>query len=184
MTNFTPAEQALIDVWDAHTAAEFERKDADAAIATMTEHPALIHVPVGTGATGKEPLRRFYRDIFIPQMPPDFSLELVTRTVGQDRVVDEFVVSFTHSVQMDWFAPGIPPTGRGLRVPHVGIVAFEGGKIASEHIYWDQATVLLQLGRLDDGLPVLGGSQADRLMDPDAPANTLIEGLERGGRGG
>ena len=128
MPGFTAAEQALIDVWDAHTAAEFERKDADAAIATMTEHPVLIHVPVGTGATGREPLRKFYREIFIPQMPPDFKLELLTRSVGQDRVVDEFIVRFTHTVRMDWFAPGIAPTRRRLVVPHVGIVAFEGGK--------------------------------------------------------
>jgi carboxymethylenebutenolidase len=173
----TAAEQALIDVWNAHTAAEFERKDADAAIATMTEHPVLIHVPVGTGATGREPLRKFYREIFIPQMPPDFELELLTRSVGQSRVIDEFIVRFTHTVQMDWFAPGIAPTGRRLVVPHVGIVAFEGGKISSEHIYWDQATVLLQLGILGEGLPALGADQADRLSNSDAPANTLIKRL-------
>jgi carboxymethylenebutenolidase len=177
MPGFTAAEQALIDVWNTHTAAEFELKDADAAIATMTEHPVLIHVPVGTGATGREPLREFYREIFIPQMPPDFELELLTRSVGQNRVIDEFIVRFTHTVQMDWFAPGIAPTGRRLAVPHVGIVAFEGGKISSEHIYWDQATVLLQLGILEDGLPALGADQADRLSNSDAPANTLIKRL-------
>ncbi len=177
MPGFTPAEQALIDVWDAHTAAEFEHKDADAAIATMTERPVLIHVPVGTGATGREPLRKFYREIFIPQMPPDFALDLLTRTIDRHRLVDEFIVRFTHTVRMDWFAPGIEPTGRRLVVPHVGIIAFEGGKISSEHIYWDQATVLLQLGLIEDGLPALGADQADRLSDPDAPANTLIDRL-------
>ena len=177
MPGFEAREQALIDVWDAHTAAEFEQKDADAAIATMTEHPVLIHVPVGTGATGREPLRKFYREIFIPQMPPDFELELLTRSVGQNRVIDEFIVRFTHTVQMDWFAPGIAPTGRRLVVPHVGIVAFEGGKISSEHIYWDQATVLRQLGLLEQGLPALGADQADRLLHSDAPANTLITRL-------
>ena len=175
MGGFTAAEQALIDVWDAHTAAEFEQKDADAAIATMTDRPVLIHVPVGTGATGREPLRAFYRDVFIPQSPPDFELELLTRSVGQNRIVDEFIIRFTHTVQMDWFAPGIAPTGRRLVVPHVGIVAFEGGKISAEHIYWDHATVLLQLGILDGGLPALGADQADRLVDPEAPANALIE---------
>ena len=175
MPDFTAAEQALIDVWDAHTAAEFEQKDADAAIATMTEHPVLIHVPVGTGATGREPLRRYYRDIFIPQMPPDFELELLARSVGQNRVIDEFIVRFTHTVRMDWFAPGVAPTGRRLVVPHVGIVAFDGGKISSEHIYWDQATVLLQLGVLEERLPALGAAQADRLLNAEARANTLIE---------
>jgi carboxymethylenebutenolidase len=177
MPVFTPAEQALIDVWDAHTAAEFAEKDADAAIATMTEHPVLIHVPVGTGATGREPLRKFYRETFIPHMPPDFELELLSRSVGHNRVIDEFIVRFTHTVQMDWFAPGVAATGRRLVVPHVGIVAFEDGKISSEHIYWDQATVLLQLGLLEPGLPALGADQADRLSNPDAPANTLINRL-------
>ncbi len=179
MEPFSPAQQALIDVWDAHTTAEFVHKDADAAIATMTDTPVLVHVPVGTGATGREPLRTFYREIFIPQTPPDLELQLLSRTVGQDRVIDEFVLRLTHTVQMDWFAPGIAPTGRRLIVPHVGIVAFEDGRISSEHIYWDQATVLLQLGVLEDGLPALGADQADRLLDADAPANALIAKFSR-----
>lgn len=177
MEGFTAGEQALIDVWEAHTAAEFVQKDADAAIATMTENPVLIHVPVGTGATGQEPLRKFYREIFIPQTPPDFTLDLLTRSIARNRLIDEFIVRFTHTVQMDWFAPGIAPTGRRLVVPHVGIVTFEGGRISSEHIYWDQATVLLQLGVLEQGLPALGAEQADRLSNSDAPANRLLERL-------
>ena len=179
MEPFSAADQALIDVWEAHTTAEFVDKDADKAIATMTDNPVLVHVPVGTGATGKEALRRFYKDIFIPQMPPDVELQLLTRTVGQDRVIDEFVLHFTHSVQMDWFAPGVGPTVRRLAVPHVGIIAFQDGKISSEHIYWDQATVLLQLGVLDDGLPALGADQANRLLNPEAPANELIAKLAK-----
>lgn len=174
-TDYSDSEKRLIDVWDAHTAAEFELKDADAAIATMTEHPVLIHVPVNTGATGKEPLRRFYREIFIPQMPPDVELQLLTRSVGQDRIIDEFILHLTHTVRMDWFAPGIEPTGRRLAVPHVGIISFEDGKISSEHIYWDQATVLAQLGLLSDRLPVLGATQCDRLLDADAPVNQLMD---------
>ena len=172
---FSPAEQALIDVWNRHTAAEFEDKDADAAIATMTERPVLVHVPVGTGATGREALRKFYAETFIPNMPPDIALELLSRSVGQDRLIDEFIVRFTHTVRMDWFAPGIEPTGRRLEVPHVGVIAFEGGKIASEHIYWDHASALIQLGVLDAaGLPALGGEQCARLLDPDAEANRLM----------
>jgi carboxymethylenebutenolidase len=69
MKQFTNEEQALIDVWEAHMASEFVQKDADAAIATMTDRPVLIHVPVNTGATGREPLRKFYAETFIPQMP-------------------------------------------------------------------------------------------------------------------
>jgi carboxymethylenebutenolidase len=175
-SKFSPTEQALIDVWDRHTAAEFEERDADAAIATMTDHPVLIHVPVGTGATGREALRKFYREIFIPQMPPDAKLQLLNRSVGQNRVVDEFILRLTHTLRMDWFAPGIEPTGRRLEVPHVAIIGFENGKIASEHIYWDQATVLVQLGVLDaKHLPALGVEQSDRLLRPEAPANQLIE---------
>ena len=137
MQHHTPAEQALIDVWDAHTSAEFVHKDADAAIATMTDNPVLIHVPVGTGATGREALRAFYREIFIPQTPPDIELQLLTRTIGPNLLIDEFILRMTHTVQMDWFAPGIAPTGRRLVVPHVGIISFEDGKISAEHIYWD-----------------------------------------------
>ncbi len=177
MTRFGPDDQALIEVWEAHTAAEFEHKDADAAIATMTERPVLIHVPVNTGATGKEALRKFYAEIFIPQMPEDVELELLSRSVGQDRIIDEFILHLTHSIRMDWFVPGIEPTGRRLAVPHVGIIAFENGKISSEHIYWDQATVLSQLGLLDSSLPVMGADQKNRLLDSDAPANQLIDRL-------
>ena len=179
MTRFGPDDQALIEVWEAHTAAEFEHKDADAAIATMTERPVLIHVPVGTGATGKEALRKFYAEIFIPQMPEDVELELLSRSVAQSRIIDEFILHLTHSVRMDWFVPGIEPTGRRLAVPHVGIIAFENGKISSEHIYWDQATVLLQLGLLDSSLPAMGADQKNRLLDSDAPANQLIDRLSR-----
>lgn len=175
MTTYTPAEQALIDVWEAHTAAEFAEHSADAAIATMTDHPSLTHVPVGTGATGREEVRRFYAEVFIPQAPPDIELELLSRTVGQDRIVDEFILHLTHTLRMDWFAPGIPATGRRLRVPHVGIIHFEGDKIRSEHIYWDHATLLRQLGVLPDGYPVMDASQCARLLDPDAPANELID---------
>lgn len=177
MEGSSPAKQTLVNVWETHTAAEFVHKDADEAISTMTDNPVLIHVPVGTGASGKEPLRKFYRDVFIPNMPPDIGLELLTRTVGHERVVDEFIMHMTHSVRMDWFVPGVEATGRRLAVPTVGIISFEGDKISSEHIYWDQATVLMQLGLLDDSLPVLGANQPDRLLNPEAPANELIARL-------
>ena len=176
--SFSPSQQTLVDTWEAHTSAEFELKDADAAIATMTAHPVLIHVPVGTGATGREPLRKFYREVFIPQVPPDTSLELLTRSVTSDRLIDEFILHYTHTVQIDWLAPGIAPTGRRVAVPHVAVITFEGDKICSEHIYWDQASVLAQLGVLDRKLPILGGDQSARLLDADAPANQLI--AERG----
>lgn len=177
MAEFSDAQQALIDVWEAHTASEFEQGNADAAIATMTDHPVLIHVPVGTGATGREPLRKFYAEVFIPQLPKDAELELLTRTVTPARLVDEFILRFTHDIRMDWFAPGIEPTGRQLAVPHVAVIGFEGGLMCSEHIYWDQATVLRQMGVIDKGRAIMGADQCDRLLDPSAPANTLIDGL-------
>ena len=177
MWQFTNDEQTLIDVWEAHTASEFELRDADAAIATMTDRPVLIHVPVNTGATGREALRKFYAEIFIPQMPKDAKLELLTRSVGQGRIIDEFILRLTHTVRMDWFAPGVEPTGRRLAVPHVAVIAFENGLIASEHIYWDQATVLVQMGLLEGHLPVMGADQGNRLLDADAPANQLIDQL-------
>ena len=172
--SISPGQQTVIDAWEAHTRAEFELKDADAAIATMTAHPVLIHVPVGTGATGKEQLRTFYRDVFIPQVPSDTSQEVLNRSVTADRLVDEFILHFTHTVQIDWLVPGIAPTGRRVAVPTVGVIAFEGDKIASEHIYWDQASVLVQLGVLDGRLPALGADQSARLLNADAPANQLI----------
>jgi carboxymethylenebutenolidase len=175
MTDFTDDERRLIETWEAHTAAEFEHKDADAAVATMTDHPVLIHVPVGTGATGKEAVRRFYAEIFIPQSPEDFELDLLTRSVGQNRIIDEFIVRFTHSIRMDWFAPGVEPTGRRIAVPHVAVIAFEDGRMSSEHIYWDHATVLRQMGLLDASLPVMDASQCDRMLNVEAPANTLID---------
>lgn len=179
MSRYSDFERRLIDVWEAHTAAEFEIKDADAAMATMTEHPVLIHVPVGTGATGKAALRKFYAEILIPQAPPDIELQLLTRTAGQDRIVDEFIVRFTHTLRMDWFAPGIEATGRRLAVPHVGVICFEGEKISSEHIYWDHATVLAQLGLLGKDLPVIGAAQGDRLIDANAPVNRFIARIKQ-----
>jgi carboxymethylenebutenolidase len=169
----TRHQQTLVATWEAHTGAEFELKDADAAIATMTDHPVLVHVPAGTGATGREPLRKFYAELFIPQTPPDASLTLLTRTVADERLVDEFIFEFTHTGQVDWLVPGIPATGRKVAVPHVAVITFEGDKIASEHIYWDQASMLRQLGVLDGDLPVLGADEGARLLDADAPVNEL-----------
>jgi carboxymethylenebutenolidase len=176
MSNVAGSEQALVDVWDAHTAAEFELKSADAAVRVMTEDVELVHVPVGTGGHGREALRRFYADVFIPQIPPDMELERLSRTVSvaANTLVDEFIVHLTHTVQMDWFVPGVAPTARALAVPHVAVIAFEGGKIRSEHIYWDQGTALRQLGVLGDDVPVLCDDAPDRSLDPKARANALI----------
>jgi carboxymethylenebutenolidase len=165
----------LGEVFDAHTGAEFEARDVDATMATMSETPSVTHVPVMTGGYGREAVRRFYQTWFIGRWPKDTALKRLSRTVGQDRVVDEVIVSFTHDCEMPALLPGVAPTGRKVALPHVVVVGFDNGKIAYEHIYWDQASLLVQIGVLDRAkLPVTGAEQADRLLDPTLPSNTLI----------
>jgi carboxymethylenebutenolidase len=164
-------------VFDAHTAAEFKTRDIDATMATMTDAPHLTHVPTMTGGDGYEAVRRFYETWFIGHWPADMAIKLLSRTVGDDRVVDEMIVSFTHDCEIPAILPGVAPTGRKVVLPHVAVVGFKGGKIAYEHIYWDQASLLVQIGLLDRAkLPVTGAEQAARLLDPSLPSNTLIPG--------
>jgi carboxymethylenebutenolidase len=159
--------EAKIDlgaVFDAHMAAEFEFKDAEMAMETMAEVPSLIHVPVMTGASGREALHAFYRDHFVGKWPADLSVERISRTETESMVIDEFIVRFTHDVVMDAIVPGVAPTGRRVELPHVAVVGFEDGKIAFERIYWDQGSMLVQLGLLDpDKLPLVGREQAAAL---------------------
>jgi len=171
------AQQALLRRWEEHLACEFTVKDAKAAIATMVEHPRVNHVPVMTGGVGRVELERFYRTHFIPQMPPDRERIPISRTIGKNRIVDEFVSRFTHTVRMDWFLPGVPPTGKRVEVAIIVVVEFDDdGRIVAERIHWDQASVLVQLGLLDPtGLPVAGVETARKVLDPDLPANVLIE---------
>jgi carboxymethylenebutenolidase len=165
----------LGQVFDAHTGAEFEAHDIDATMATMSATPSVTHVPVMTGGCGREAVRRFYETWFIGRWPKDTALKRLSRTVGQDRVVDEVIVSFTHDCEMPALLPGVAPTGRKVVLPLVVVVGFDNGKIAYEHIYWDQASLLVQVGLLDRAkLPVTGAEQADRLLDPALPSNTLI----------
>ena len=164
----------LGEVFDAHTGAEFETRDIDATMATMTETPSVTHVPVMTGGHGREAVRRFYETWFIGRWPKDTALKRLSRTVGQDRVVDEVIVSFTHDCEMPALLPGVAPTGRKVVLPHVVVVGFDNGKIAYEHIYWDHASLLVKIGLLEAKLPVTGAEQADRLLDPTLPSNKLI----------
>ena len=161
--------------FDAHTAAEFETRDIEATMATMGEAPHLTHVPVMTGGSGREAVRSFYETWFIGRWPSDTKIIPVSRTVGENSVVDEVIVSFTHDCEMPALLPGVAPTGRKVVLPHVVVVGFKGGKIAYEHIYWDQASLLVQIGLLDKSkLPVTGAEQAARLLNPSLPSNTLI----------
>ena len=163
-------------LWEAHTRYEFETRDVAATMATMVGDPYVNHVPVMTGGVGQRDLARFYANHFIPKCPADIAMVPVSRTIGGDRVVDEMVVSFTHDVEIDWMLPGVAPTGRRVEVPLVAVVGFRGGKLYHEHIYWDQASVLVQIGVLDPkGLPVAGVETAKKLLDETLPSNTLMK---------
>jgi len=151
-------------VFDAHVKAEFIDKDVSATMATMVAEPYLTHVPTLTGGTGRSEVESFYRDHFVGHWPDDVEVKPLSRTVGQNRVVDELIVSFTHDREMRVFLPGVPPTGRKVVLPHVVVMGFdEAGRVAYEHIYWDQASLLVQVGLLDPALlPVSGAEQAKR----------------------
>lgn len=174
----TPANAAseLVELWEEHIRHEFVTRSTDDTLDTMVEDAYVDHVPVLTGGSGHRELREFYATHFIPKMPPDMEMVPVSRTVGSDQLVDEMVIKFTHSIEMDWMLPGIPPTGRRVEVPLVVIVRFRDGKLAHEHIYWDQASVLVQLGLLGpEKLPVAGVESARKVLDPTEPANMLIQ---------
>jgi carboxymethylenebutenolidase len=139
----------LSAVWQEHTYAEFVLKDAEAALATMVEEPYVVCVPSGVAAVGRSEVREFYTKRFLPSIPPDFELKQLSQVFGGERLVEEFVVRFTHTLAMDWMLPGVAPTGRTVEFALVALIGFRDGKICHEHIYWDQATVLSQLGVLD-----------------------------------
>ena len=163
------------DVFDAHTAAEFQLRDIDATMATMGDAPHVTHVPTMTGGHGREDVRAFYETWFIGKWPEDTVVTPLSRTIGETGLVDELIISFTHDCEMPALLPGIAPTGRKVTIPFVVAVGFDGDKISYERIYWDQASMLVQLGLLDKALlPVTGAEQTARLLDPNLPSNTLI----------
>jgi len=172
-------EKTLSNVWDQHVGAEFTAKDADQSVATMTAEAYVNLIPLMAGAHGRDRVRDFYANHFLQQLPPDIEIVPVSRTIGQGQVVDELIVRFTHSIRMDWLLPGIPPTGKRVEVPFVAIIRFDGDKIAHEHLYWDQASVLVQLDLIDRTLPVRGGEIAAQVLNPTQPTNELIH---RGGQ--
>jgi carboxymethylenebutenolidase len=175
MSGQSAHEDNLVRLWEEHMRYEFETKNAEDTIATMVEDSYVNHIPVMTGGVGHAALRAFYSTHFIPKMPPDMAMTPLSRTIGTDQLVDEMVIDFTHTVEIDWMLPGIAPTGRRVEVALVVIVRFRDGKLAHEHIYWDQASVLAQLGLIDpDKLPVAGAESAKKALDPSLPANALI----------
>jgi carboxymethylenebutenolidase len=173
--DLTAPQRALVETWERHMAAEFDSRSPDATMATMTADPIVNHVPVMTGGVGAREVRQFYTQYFIGRHPPDTAIVPLTRTVGQTRIVDELIYQFTHTIEMPWMLPGIAPTGRHVEVALVVVVEFVEGKISAERIYWDQASVLAQLGILDpDRLPATGSEAARKVRDP---AQELSNGL-------
>ena len=157
----TAAQNEMVQAWEAHLAAEFAMKSIDATMATMTPTPFVNHVPVMTGGVGYENVKQFYSTDFLPGHPADTKSVFVRRTIGDSSIVDELVHSFTHDIEMPWILPGIPPTRRKVEVAIIVVVEFEGGKVQGERIYWDQATVLAQIGLLDAAkLPICGAEAA------------------------
>jgi carboxymethylenebutenolidase len=153
-------------VFDKHIKCEFQDHDVDATMKTMVREPYVHHVPMMTGGIGYDSVYNFYKNHFVGKMPDDTKVERISRTVGKDRVVDELILKFTHSREIDYLVPGIPPTGKYVELPHVVVMKFKDNKIAHEHIYWDQASLLAQIGLLDgNALPVKGIEQSRKLQE-------------------
>ena len=144
MKNFTPDQQTMLATWQQHTYAEFVLKDADAALATMTENPHVLLIASGVVRVGRAAVREFYADKFLPNIPPDLEITTISQTFGDDRIAEEMAVRFTHTIDMDWLLPGVRPTGRKAEFMVAVFIQFDGGKIAHERAYWDQATVLVE----------------------------------------
>lgn len=170
----------LSALWDKHLEYEFASRDVDATMATMVAEPYVNHIPTLTGGVGYKQLYRFYKHHFVEGNPPDTRLVPVSRTVGASQLVDEVIFSFTHTCEIEWLAPGVKPTGRYVEFPIVAIIQFRGDKLCHEHIYWDQASVLKQMGVLDArALPIAGAEAAKKLVDETLPSNALMPGWSR-----
>jgi carboxymethylenebutenolidase len=165
-------------VFDEHLRYEFELHDAASTMTTMSESPHLYHLPTMAGGNGVDEIFTFYRDHFVTKWPKDTTVTPISRTIGEDQLVDELVMHFTHDTAMDAMLPGVAPTGKPVSLPVVVVVKFQNGKVAHEHIYWDQACLLVQVGLLDrSNLPVTGGEQAQNLLDGRYATNELLAGL-------
>jgi carboxymethylenebutenolidase len=165
--NNSDSQQPNLDVvFDRHIKYEFEDHDVDATMQTMTKEPYVHHVPMMTGGVGHQGVYNFYKNHFIGKMPADTKIVRISRTIGKDQVVDELIISFTHDREVEYMLPGVSPTGKYITLPHVVIMNFKDGRNAHEHIYWDQASLLVQVGLLDPGLlPVTGQEQAKILLE-------------------
>jgi carboxymethylenebutenolidase len=165
----------LSTLWDQHCYFEFATRNVPDTMGTMVGEPYVNHIPTMTGGVGAEQLSRFYQWHFVDANPDDTKLVPISRTIGSSSLVDEMLFCFTHTREIDWMLPGVAPTGKYVEIPLVAIVNFRGDKLYHEHIYWDQASVLVQIGALDPaGLPIAGVETAKKLIDETLPSNTLM----------
>lgn len=164
-------QQAMVDLFERHVKAELDG-DLDTTMATMSDNPHLHNVANMMGGVGHQGVRDFYGNHLVGKFfPPDVKMINVSRTIGTDQIVDEVVISFTHTRAIDWMLPGVPPTGKRVEMAVAVIVGFKDGKISHEHIYWDQASVLVQVGLLNPTrLPVSGAESARKVLNPKLPA--------------
>lgn len=187
--------------WEEHQEGKLFSSNLSTTMDHYTTHltPTVTYTPTLTGGIGTNSLRRFYEQHFLRTLPPSMRLRLISRTVGVDRIVDELYASFEHTHEIPWILPGIPPTNRKVEIILVSIVSMKAGKLSSEHVYWDQASVLVQVGLLDpklvpggvkgvDRLPVVGGEAARRMLreDPEMEEefhNRLIRRANAKGKG-
>jgi carboxymethylenebutenolidase len=166
----------LSALWERHLECEFVDRDVESNMQTMVAQPYVNSIPTMTGGVGYDELYNFYKYHFLDVNPGDTRTIPISRTIGADRVVDEMIFCFTHDREIDWMLPGVAPTGNYVEVPLVAIVCFRGGKLYNEHIYWDQASVLVQIGLLPrDGLPVTGIEATQKLVNEQLPSNLLMK---------
>ena len=170
-------QQKLDAIFKAHMDAELSG-NLDKTLATMAPDPHLVNVPTMVGGQGPESVRTFYAKRLIGQFfPPDVTFESISRTYSEERLVDELIISFTHTSAIDWMLPGVEPTGKRVEAVFVVIVGIEGDKVSYEHIMWDHANVLVQIGLLDPAdLPVTGAGAAAKLRNPSMPDPFFNEG--------
>ncbi|KAE8168492.1 hypothetical protein BDV40DRAFT_307190 [Aspergillus tamarii] len=153
---------------------------------TTEETPTVTYTPTLKGASGIKALHQFYKTSFLQGRPPSMRLRLLSRTIGANRVVDEIYVAFKHTQEMPWILPGLQPTDRQVEIVLVSIVTLRGGKLCSEHIYWDQASVLVQVGLIDcnsvpeqakgiTALPIAGREAVKKILLYDKEQSTAPE---------
>ena len=174
MEHLSQSQQAMVDLFQKHVQAELDG-DLETTMATMTDSPHLNHVPTMMGGVGREGVRAFYRDHLVGKFfPPDVKIVAISRTVGESQIVEEMVISFTHTTVIDWMLPGVAPTGKPVEAAFAVVVGVKDGKVSHEHIYWDQASVLVQIGLLDPkGLPVVGAEGARKVLNPHLPGRDI-----------